>query len=84
MNGLRKLLGGIAADVLRAVVRDPGEQVLRPGRRLVTILFARIRGFPPVSEPLQPEQMAELLCEYLTEATEIAVTGESALYLFER
>ncbi len=71
MNGLRKLLGGIAADVLRAVVRDPGEQVPRPGRRLVTILFARIRGFPPVSEPLQPEQMAELLCEYFTEATEI-------------
>jgi adenylate cyclase len=57
--------------VLREVVRHRREQSLGSSRRLVTVLFADIRGFTALSEKLQPEEVAEMLREYLTEMTEI-------------
>jgi len=58
-------------DVLRAVVRDRDGRSLQPRRRLVTVLFSDIRGFTTISERLQPEQVDEMLREYLTVMTEV-------------
>ena len=58
-------------SVLRAVVRGRGEISLASSRRTLTVLFSDIRGFTPMSEKLEPEQVAEMLGEYLTEMTEI-------------
>jgi len=58
-------------DVLRAVVRDRDGRLLRPRRRLITVLFSDIRGFTTISERLQPEQVDEMLREYLTLMTEV-------------
>jgi adenylate cyclase len=58
-------------DVLRAVVRDRDGQSLQPRRRRVTVLFSDIRGFTTISERLQPEQVDEMLREYLTVMTEV-------------
>jgi len=57
--------------VAREVVRHKEEGSLDTSRRLVTVLFSDIRGFTTLSEQLQPEQVAEMLREYLTEMTEI-------------
>ena len=58
-------------DVLRAVVRDRDGRSLHPRRRLVTVLFSDIRGFTTISERLPPEQVDEMLREYLTVMTEV-------------
>ncbi len=58
-------------DVLREVVRDRDGRLLRPRRRLVTILFSDIRGFTTISERLQPEQVDEMLRDYLSVMTEV-------------
>src|SRR5438093_5977285 len=58
-------------DVLRVVVRDRDGRSLRPRRRLVTVLFSDIRGFTTISERLPPEQVDEMLREYLTVMTEV-------------
>jgi adenylate cyclase len=55
-------------DVAREVVRKGG---LSTSRRMVTVLFSDIRGFTSLSEKLEPEQVGEMLREYLTEMTEI-------------
>lgn len=38
----------------------------RPVKREIAVLFVDIRGFTPLSESLAPEQLAEVLEEYLT------------------
>jgi adenylate cyclase len=58
-------------DVLRAVVRAHDEQSLGPRRRTVTVLFSDVRGFTSIAERLQPEQVQEMLDEYLTEMTQV-------------
>ncbi len=57
--------------VAREVVRHKDDGSLTTSRKLVTVLFSDIRGFTSLSEQLQPEQVAEMLREYLTEMTEI-------------
>jgi adenylate cyclase len=57
--------------VVREVVRHRKEGSLDTSRRLVTVLFSDIRGFTSLSEQLEPEQVAEMLREYLTEMTGI-------------
>jgi adenylate cyclase len=67
----RRLSPFFSPDVLRALVRARDVQSLGPRRRVVTVLFSDIRGFTSISERLQPEQVEEMLGEYLTEMTQI-------------
>src|SRR2546428_2161914 len=67
----RRLSQFFSPAVVREVVRNKEDGSLTTSRRLVTVLFSDIRGFTSLSEKLQPEQVAEMLREYLTEMTEI-------------
>ena len=67
----RRLSQFFSPEVLREVVRHRHEGSLGSGRRLVTVLFCDIRGFTALSEKLEPEEVAEMLREYLTEMTEV-------------
>ncbi len=67
----RRLSQFFSPEVLREVVRHRREQSLGSSRRMVTVLFADIRGFTALSEKLEPEEVAEMLHEYLTEMTEV-------------
>jgi len=67
----RRLSRFFSPDVLRAVVRGREDVSLGSSRRLVTVLFSDLRGFTSISEKLEPEQVTEMLREYLTEMTRI-------------
>jgi adenylate cyclase len=67
----RRLSQFFSPEVLRAVVRQRDGTSLESSRRLVTVLFADIRGFTSLSERLEPEEVAEMLREYLSEMTEV-------------
>jgi adenylate cyclase len=67
----RRLSQFFSPDVVREVVRQKDEGSLGTSRRLVTVLFSDIRGFTSISEKLEPEQVAEMLREYLSEMTEV-------------
>jgi adenylate cyclase len=67
----RRLSQFFSPDVVREVVRHKDEGSLTTSRRTVTVLFSDIRGFTSISEKVEPEQVAEMLREYLSEMTEI-------------
>ena len=67
----RRLSQFFSPEVLREVVRHQDDGSLASSRRLVTVLFSDIRGFTALSEKLPPEEVAEMLRDYLTAMTEI-------------
>ena len=48
-------------------------RVVSQQRRIVTVLFADIRGFSRIAETLSPEEVCDFLGEYYTEMTEAVV-----------
>ncbi|MFQ5872375.1 MAG: CHASE2 domain-containing protein [Dehalococcoidia bacterium] len=54
-------------DVVEQIAGDPRALVFGGERRQLTILFTDIRGFTAYSEEHQPEEVVQILREYLTE-----------------
>ncbi|MGH7391973.1 MAG: CHASE2 domain-containing protein [Candidatus Rokuibacteriota bacterium] len=67
----RRLSQFFSPDVLAEIVRHPTDATLGSSRRRITVLFSDIRGFTSLSEKVEPEQVAEMLREYLSEMTEV-------------
>ena len=64
---VRSTFGKYMAPTVIKKILEEGEAGLRLGgqRRSVTILFVDIRGFTPLSEMAQPEEIVQILNEYL-------------------
>ena len=70
----------LSPQVLAEVGRDLDS--LRPGvgrRQELTIMFCDVRGFTPISEKLPPEEVVELLNEYLEAMGEAIMSGAGTL-----
>jgi adenylate cyclase len=65
----RRLSRFFSPAVLTEIVRHQHDRALGASRKRVTVLFSDIRGFTTMSEKLQPEQVVEVLKDYLTELT---------------
>ncbi len=61
----------LAPEVVELISANPEEVRLGGANAKVSILFADIRGFTPLSEALPPEQIVEILNEYFTRVTEV-------------
>lgn len=67
LQGFEKYL---SPQVLRELAKDEEYNfTLGVGRRDICVLFVDIRGFTSMSEVLSPEEVAEILNEYLSEVT---------------
>ncbi len=58
-------------DVIKEILQTRTDSSLAGSRRRVTVLFSDIRGFTSLSEKLTPEEVVEMLRDYLTTMTEI-------------
>ncbi|MFH1379287.1 MAG: adenylate/guanylate cyclase domain-containing protein [bacterium] len=61
----------VSKTVLDEILSNPNLAKLGGERRNLTILFSDIRGFTALSEGMTPEQVVEILNEYLTKMTEM-------------
>jgi adenylate cyclase len=67
----RRLSQFFSPDVLREIVRHREGVNLGSARRLITVFFSDLRGFTSLSEKMEPEVVADMLKEYLSEMTEV-------------
>lgn len=68
MHAFRKY---VAPQVVEEISKNHDYQLKLGGeKRHIAVLFVDIRGFTPLSEALQPEQVVEILNEYLELVTE--------------
>lgn len=68
--------------VVDQLVEDPGSIRLGGTQRVVTVLFADIRGFTALSERHSPEEVVSILNSYLACATEAILENEGTLDKF--
>jgi adenylate cyclase len=66
----------VSPVVIDTLIKNPDKLNLGGEKRNITIFFSDIRGFTPISEKLQPEELVHLLNEYLTEMTSIIMDGQ--------
>lgn len=72
----------VSPAVIESLPDDPDKLKLGGARREVTALFADIRGFTAFGEPLPPEQLLEVLNNYLAMAAEACLLHEGTLDKF--
>ncbi len=61
----------VSPVVIDNLIKNPDKIKLGGEKRNITIFFSDIRGFTPIAEQLNPEDLVRLLNEYLTEMTTI-------------
>jgi len=61
----------VNAEITDMIAADPAHLRLGGERRAITVLFSDIRGFTTLSERLPPEQLGEMLNQYLEAMTDV-------------
>ncbi len=61
----------LAPTVIEEIVKNPDKLRLGGERKVLTAFFSDVQGFSTISENLSPEELVELLNDYLTRMTTI-------------
>ena len=72
----------VSPIVIDNLIKNPDKINLGGEKRDITIFFSDIRGFTPISEKLEPEELVHLLNEYLTEMTSIIIKNQGLVDKF--
>ena len=73
----------LAPEVVDQLISSPNRLVLGGERREITAFFSDVQGFTSISEKMAPEELVELLNEFLTEITDIIMKHKGGVDKFE-
>lgn len=72
----------VSKDLLKEIVEKKQKLKLGGSKREITIFFSDIRGFTSISEKLSPEELVELMNEYLSEMTKVILKNKGTVDKF--
>ena len=73
----------LAPEVISEFIGDPTHWELGGKRMDITIMFADLEGFTPLSETLEPEQLVHLMNEYLSEMSAVILEEGGTIDKYE-
>ncbi|MBU0728140.1 MAG: adenylate/guanylate cyclase domain-containing protein [Proteobacteria bacterium] len=73
----------LSPDVINELILDPEKLKLGGNRKELTAFFSDVAGFSSISEKMNPEELVELLNEYLTEMTNIVLRYNGTVDKYE-
>jgi len=80
-EALRRLERYVSGPIARRLL-DGGRPALGVRRKNMTVMFTDIRGFTASGETMEPEELVEILNEYLREMTQLVFAHEGTLDKF--
>ena len=69
----------LTPSVVNEILKDPSKLKLGGDKKNLSVLFSDIRGFTSISEKLTPEELVQLLNEYLTAMTDVVFKYDGLL-----
>ncbi|HMW62140.1 MAG TPA: CHASE2 domain-containing protein, partial [Leptospiraceae bacterium] len=63
----------VSQDVVEELLSNPEAIALGGSKKEISVFFSDVRGFTTISEALGPEELVNLLNEYLSEMTELII-----------
>jgi adenylate cyclase len=73
----------LSPDVIERVIENPALLQLGGEKREITSFFSDVAGFTAISEALAPEELVNLLNEFLSELTDIILSSGGTLDKYE-
>lgn len=73
----------LAPTVVKQLIDSPEKLVLGGEQRDITAFFSDVKGFTQIAERLAPQELVELLNEFLTEMTNIILKNEGTVDKFQ-
>ncbi|MBW1988558.1 MAG: adenylate/guanylate cyclase domain-containing protein [Deltaproteobacteria bacterium] len=73
----------LAPSVVDQILKSPDKLALGGEKRVITAFFSDVQGFTSISQKLDPEELVELLNEFLTEMTDIILQNEGTVDKYE-
>ena len=73
----------VCAEVVEQLIESPDRVVLGGEEREITAFFSDVQGFTSISEKLSPQELVELLNEFLTEMADIVMKHRGMVDKFE-
>ncbi len=73
----------LAPTVVKELMDSPEKLNLGGEQREITAFFSDVQGFTSISEKLSPQELVELLNEFLTEMTDVILKYEGTVDKFE-
>ena len=77
-----RLKGFFSPQIAELIVSGGAEDLLRPHRREVTVVFLDLRGFTPFTETAEPEEVMGVLSEYHGAVGRLVVEHEGTIEHF--
>lgn len=69
----------VSEDLVAQIMKNPDSLKLGGEKREISILFSDIRGFTTLSEQMSPEELVQVLNEYLNPMTQIVLEEKGTL-----
>jgi len=73
----------VPETVVEELITHPEKLTLGGEERVISILFSDLQGFTTISEQLPPQQLVQLLNQYLTEMTKIIINKGGTIDKYE-
>ena len=67
---MEQLKSFISPQIVDLIMEGKNTYDLSPRRMELTVLFSDIRGFTPLADELEPEELVQIINEYLTKAVD--------------
>jgi len=73
----------LSPKIIEQIMEDPSRLRLGGEKKVCTAFFSDVAGFSTISEKLTPEELVQLLNEYLTEMTNIILSFDGTVDKYE-